>query len=89
MPRHVVSSPVTKKTIFQGSMIVPYLRHPTAMPYATQPPKICAKPLKLNQMAVREPCSFLVYHCEVKRAKPGVTAASKTPRKKRMAIAPA
>lgn len=39
-------------------------------------------------MAVRVPCSFAVYHCEVKRAKPGVTAASKTPRKNLTATAP-
>lgn len=29
-------------------------------------------------MLVREPCSFLVYHCDVNRANPGVTAASVT-----------
>lgn len=54
-------------------MSVPDLRQPTAMPYATQPPKIWANPLKLNQIPVREPCSFFVYHCDVKSAKPGVT----------------
>jgi hypothetical protein len=29
-------------------------------------------------MLVREPCSFFVYHCDVKRANPGVTADSVT-----------
>lgn len=39
-------------------------------------------------MDVRVPCSFAVYHCEVKRANPGVTAASKTPRRNLTATAP-
>src|ERR1700712_2052965 len=59
------------------------------MPYATTPPKICAKPLKENQMPVRDPCSSFVYHWLVRSANPGVTAASNTPRKNRMATAPA
>lgn len=40
-------------------------------------------------MFTRRPCSRLVYHWDVKRAKPGVTAASNTPRKNRTATAPA
>ncbi|KAH9832130.1 hypothetical protein Tdes44962_MAKER08847 [Teratosphaeria destructans] len=58
------------------------------MPYATSPPKICAQPLNENQMPVRLPCSLVVYHCEVMRAKPGVTAASHTPSMNLMATAP-
>jgi hypothetical protein len=51
-----------KNTIFQGAMAVPCFLAPTAMPYATRPPKIWPNPLKLNQKPVRVPCSFLVHH---------------------------
>lgn len=39
-------------------------------------------------MVVRAPCSFDVYHCEVKREELGVTAALKTTRKNLTATAP-
>ena len=88
MPIAMVSRPVRRKMIFQGAIEEPWRAAPLAMPYATRPPKICAQPLKLNQIPVRNPCSRFVYHWLVIRAKPGVTAASKTPRKKRTATAP-
>lgn len=45
----------------QLSMTAPCLSVPTAIPYAMNPPKICAQPLKLNQIPVRYACSFFVY----------------------------
>ena len=62
-PSATVRKPVTRKTIFQGSIAEPWRRVPTAMPYATRPPKIWPQPLKLNQMLTRLLCSDLVYHC--------------------------
>ena len=59
-----VSRPVKRKTIFQGAIDEPCIAVPWAIPYATRPPKICAQPLKPNQIPMRVPCSFLVYHCQ-------------------------
>jgi hypothetical protein len=47
-----------------------------------------AYPLKENQKPVLAPCSLFVYHWLVKRANPGVTAASNTPKKNLTATAP-
>jgi hypothetical protein len=52
---------VIRKIIFHGAMALPCFSVPLEMPYATRPPKICAKPLNENQIPVRRPCSFLVY----------------------------
>ena len=80
-PKQAVKQPFTKNTIFQGAIAVPCFFAPTAIPYATKPPKIWPKPLNENQKPTRVPCSFLVYHWDVNRAKPGVTADSKIPKK--------
>lgn len=88
-PTAAVSKPMDKNTIFQAAMATPCRSTPIAIPYATSPPKIWAKPLKENQKLTRQDCSATVYHWLEKRAKPGVTAASKRPKKKRTVTAPA
>lgn len=47
-----------------------------------------ANVLPRNQAACLSGCSDLVYHMDTTTAKPGATAASETPRKKRFAHRP-
>lgn len=88
IPIAMVRKPATRKMIFQGSIAEPCFSIAVMIPYEITPPAICATPFALNQIAVRVPCSSLVYHCDVRRAKPGVTDDSNNPRKNRSAKAP-
>lgn len=53
-------------------------------PYATKPPNIPAHPLNEYQMRARKGTSFWAYQIDVSRVRPGVTIASRSPRKNLM-----
>lgn len=50
-------------------------------PYAMKPPKIPAHPLNEYQMRARNGTSLCAYQIDVKIVSPGVTMASRSPRK--------
>lgn len=83
-----VKHPIAMNILFHPAMVAPSSETRLAIPYATKPPKIWPHPLKLIHSPARRLCSCTVYHWDDRSAKAGILAASKTPRRKRIATAP-
>lgn len=85
-PVAMVMSPRSRKRISQlgrAALVTP------ERPYARGAMMSVATPLQQSQYPILRPCSFFLYHIEVKMTKAGVTVASSAPRKKRTERSPA